>query len=197
MFEKPVDLNLYRDYLQYVRVPLCLEQVERKVRSGLYITPEDFEYDVYLIFKNCEAYNAPKKSDHMIALGKNAAKMFKKICINRFNVWENPEQYAPPPTEQRKRAPTPADDADQPVAKKAKADAPTGVTKSSSIGKTASVGKMASIGKSAPRISITAAAVAAAAAAAVQKKAGGAPKSNVPLPLHVAIAQIKEGFPLR
>lgn len=40
-------------------------------------TPEDFEYDVALIFKNCERYNGPKKNHHMVALGKHTAKLFR------------------------------------------------------------------------------------------------------------------------
>jgi hypothetical protein len=67
-------------------------------------------------------------------------------------------------------------------------------------------------GKTAPRISITASQVSSAAidaakatskspktvVSATQKKNTGAPpKSNQPVPLHIAIARVKEAFPLR
>jgi Bromodomain len=58
-FEKPVDVNVYRDYLQIVRVPICLEDVdvdvdgesdvdvERKGKNDQYDTLEDFEHYVH------------------------------------------------------------------------------------------------------------------------------------------------------
>jgi hypothetical protein len=41
------------------------------------VTPEDFEYDVSLIFKNCERYNGPKKNIVLVSLGKHTAKIFR------------------------------------------------------------------------------------------------------------------------
>ena len=41
------------------------------------VTPEDFEYDMSLIFKNCERYNGPKKNIHMLNLGKHTSKLFR------------------------------------------------------------------------------------------------------------------------
>ncbi len=40
-------------------------------------TPEDFEYDISLIFKNCDRYNGPKKNHHLVNLGKHTAKIFR------------------------------------------------------------------------------------------------------------------------
>ena len=37
-----------------------LKTVENKIFLGTYQLPEDFEYDVNLIFKNCEAYNVSR-----------------------------------------------------------------------------------------------------------------------------------------
>ena len=37
----------------------------------------DFEYDVSLIFKNCDKYNGAKHNVLMIALGKYTAKVFR------------------------------------------------------------------------------------------------------------------------
>ena len=46
-------------------------------QHSLSFTLVDFEYDVSLIFKNCERYNAPKNNVHMVALGKFASKTFR------------------------------------------------------------------------------------------------------------------------
>jgi hypothetical protein len=37
----------------------------------------DFEYDVSLIFKNCDKYNGAKNNIHMVTLGKYTAKVFR------------------------------------------------------------------------------------------------------------------------
>jgi len=54
-FEMPVDTTLVPDYLQIVKNPMNLQAIDRKIENGSYKTPEDFEYDVNLIFKNCES----------------------------------------------------------------------------------------------------------------------------------------------
>lgn len=43
----------------------------------LHCTILDFEYDVSLIFKNCEKYNGAKNNIHMLTLGKYTAKVFR------------------------------------------------------------------------------------------------------------------------
>ena len=54
-----------------------LETIAKKIDQGVYVTAEDFEYDVSLVFKNCERYNLPKKNVHMLTIGKHAAKLFR------------------------------------------------------------------------------------------------------------------------
>ena len=76
-FEKPVDTSVFTDYLKFVDTPMDLETVERKIGSDAYATPEDFEYDILTIFRNCDKYNAPKKNFHMVTLGKHTAKVFR------------------------------------------------------------------------------------------------------------------------
>eukprot|EP00581_Thalassiosira_minuscula_P010553 CAMPEP_0183712840 /NCGR_PEP_ID=MMETSP0737-20130205/7896_1 /TAXON_ID=385413 /ORGANISM="Thalassiosira miniscula, Strain CCMP1093" /LENGTH=752 /DNA_ID=CAMNT_0025941553 /DNA_START=130 /DNA_END=2385 /DNA_ORIENTATION=+ len=83
-FEKPVDTAVFADYIEFVETPMDLETVDRKIESGSYMTPEDFEYDVALIFKNCEYYNAPKKNFHMVNLGKHTAKIFRKLFAEKM-----------------------------------------------------------------------------------------------------------------
>lgn len=190
-FEKVVDLNVYRDYLQCVRVPMCLEQIERKIKMEQYLTPEDFEYDVHLIFKNCEAYNAPKNSEHMVAMAKYGTKVFRKLFIQRMKAHENPEAAV-----EKKRANSPVPSTEQAL-KKVKV-----VPAATQVGPRVSFGSM----------SVSTSTVAASARPksvspkppsgfSGKQKSGVVAISNLkpnqPVPLHVAIAQVKERFPLR
>lgn len=185
-FEKVVDLAVYRDYLQFVQTPMDLETVERNVKAGVYETPEDFEYDVNLIFKNCEAYNAPRKTDQMVAMGKNGAKEFRKLFLKRMKAYENPEEVASTSAStNKKRSASPM----QP------------------IGSAAGGGKSAKRAKledkpprsATPRISITASTSVATVDAVTKTKAKIPPpqKKEGPVPLHVAIAEVKSRYPLR
>lgn len=76
-FEKPVDTTMFTDYLKFVDTPMDLETVDGKIEQDFYLTPEDFEYDILTIFRNCEKYNTPKKNVHMVTLGKHTAKVFR------------------------------------------------------------------------------------------------------------------------
>ena len=185
-FEKPVDLAVYHDYLQYAPTPMDLESVERKVKGGVYETAEDFEYDVLLVFRNCEAYNAPRKTDQMVAMGKYGAKEFRKLFAKRMKAHENPEAESI-----KKRSASPA--TAQPGGKSTKRmkldtdKPPRSLT---------------------PRISIASSTAAdAAKAAAAKAKAKSPPNNNIlkkkdgepnqPVPLHVAISEVKSRYPLR
>ena len=44
----------------------------------------DFEYDMSLIFKNCDKYNGAKNNVHMLTLGKYTSKVFKKLFSTRM-----------------------------------------------------------------------------------------------------------------
>lgn len=176
-FEKPVSVEDYPDYLQYVQSPMDLQTIERKSKGGQYEMPEDFEYDMSLVFKNCETYNAARKGDHLVAMAKYGAKQFRRLFVNRMRTFEDPTAK-----EEAKEAYSSVN----PMNKKIKIEAGGGVSK----------------GKSAPRISITAAQV--SSAAAVTAKAAKLPtvpstnknraqpvKANQPVPLHIAIARVK------
>jgi hypothetical protein len=187
-FEKPVDLSVYQDYLQFAPTPMDMDTVERKVTSGAYETPEDFEHDILLIFKNCEAYNVHRKSDQLVAMGKYGAKEFRKLFSKRMKAHENPE------ADSKKRAlsPGPAPSVGGKSAKRVKVEQdkpPRSAT---------------------PRISITmpSAAEEAKVSAAKSKLAKSPPNTaatlkkkegepNQPVPLHVAISEVKSRYPLR
>lgn len=206
-FEKPVSLLTFPDYAQHVSEPMDLQTVERKIKAGtVYETPEDFEYDMTLVFKNCEIYNSKRNAQHPVSMAKSAMRKFRTIFYAKMNAFEDP---AASPLKQPDRAPSSSSsvqpDAQPPPNKKLKIDV------SSLAGGAAAGGK----GKSAPRISIKASQISSATSAAQRIKPPPLPKSSsninksgsqpstpkpkpqVPVPLHVAIAKVKEAFPLR
>jgi hypothetical protein len=194
-FEKPVSVTSFPDYPQIIQAPMDLGMVERKVKSAAYSTPEDFEYDMLLIFQNCITYNAARKTDHLVAMGKYGIKYFRKIFAAKMKPFDDPSSVSSPkesassPEATRKNPPDGA--AQQGPAKKLKMEAGAGVSR----------------GKSAPRISLTSSKLTSAAEVTKQPPPRAntpQPKSSVPkskpgqpVPLHIAIAQVKEQFPLR
>ena len=199
-FERPVSVATFSDYPQHVSSPMDLQTVERKVKSAAYMTPEDFEYDMLLIFNNCVTYNAARKVDHMVAVGKHGLKHFRRLFANKMRFLDDPSaSVAPSPKEvESKRQSSPEGGATQGTPKKTKLE--TGVSR----------------GKIAPRISLNlggGGAASASTATAAPNKAKMSPKPtpaalpkpklsinvkpNQPVPLHIAISRVKESFPLR
>lgn len=191
-FEKPVSLAAFPDYPIHVKEPVDLQAIERKVGSDQYSTVEDFEYDFYLMFRNCEVYNAQRGGDHLVSMAKHGAKQFRKIFYSKIRGFEDPSSFSPPKPE---TALASSKDEVQPPLKKIKIN-PIGASK----------------GKTAPRLSIPAshsnlgaderpvAKSPKTVATGTQKKAGATimtPKPSQPVPLHIAIARVKEAFPLR
>lgn len=189
-FEKPVSLSDYPDYLQYIETPMDLQSVERKVKASSYNMAEDFEYDMNLVFRNCEIYNAPRKGEHLVNMARYGTKQFRKVFALRMRAFEDPGSVTTK-EEVKESAVIPSV---SPPNKIMKLESDGGVSK----------------GKSAPRISIAAAQV-----SSVQEKAAQAAKAsklqtatsnknrsqpvkpNQPVPLHIAIARVKEAYPLR
>jgi len=189
-FEQPVNVALFPDYPKYVQMPMDLSTVESKVKSGAYETAEDFEFDINLIFRNCEAYNGPKKNTHIVAMAKYCSKTFRKLYSKRMAALleSGDAESAPVATSsssgEKKRSISPASGAgaanDARPPKKIKLDL--------------------SAVRTAPRISITAAQLASSASREKNPKPRASTPTSTPdepVPLHVAIAQIKESFPLR
>ena len=83
-FEKPVNTAVFTDYTSIVEQPIDLQQIERRIKSNGYPTPEDFEYDIQLIFKNCETYNATRNGQHLIAMAKYGARKFRMLFYNKL-----------------------------------------------------------------------------------------------------------------
>lgn len=169
-FEKPVPLSSFPDYTQKVKVPMDLQTVEKKVKSAAYGTPEDFEYDVLLIFQNCISYNSGRNVDHLVSLGKYGTKQFKRIFGTKIKVLDDPSSVPPP--------------------KESKVAVISGASKKIKVDVAAS--------KVAPRISLSSAQLTSVEKSTQRPKASKSkPKANQPVPLHIAISQVKEKFPLR
>jgi Bromodomain len=145
---------------------------------------------VNLIFRNCEAYNAPKKSEHMMSLGKYGTKAFRKLFLQRMKAYENPEFVV-----EKKREVSPANFPEQPQ-KKVKIEA----TAAQVAPRMVSSAAPTAITSSTPA---RAKSVSPKPPSSISNKLKSAPpaisnlKPNQPVPLHVAIAQVKERFPLR
>lgn len=58
-FNTPVDITVYKDYLETVSKPMDFGTVKRQLESGQYTTPDAFLADVRLVFNNAQAYNKP------------------------------------------------------------------------------------------------------------------------------------------
>jgi hypothetical protein len=164
-----------------------LQTVERKVKAAVYSTPEDFEFDMLLIFNNCISYNSIRKADHLVSMGRYALKNFRKIFSAKMKPFDDPSSVV---VASSPKAVVPAESAASAVRK----DPPMGVAQQGAS-------KKLKIDVSRPRITLSASAAAAAAAARPKTPTPKAsvPKSkpNQPVPLHIAIAQVKEQFPLR
>lgn len=193
-FEKPVSVAEYPDYMKIVQFPMDLQTIDRKTKSGQYATPEDFEYDMILMFQNCINYNNSRKIDHLVSMGRSGLSKFRKAFSAKMKAFEDPSSLpivsslVPMDSSMTVRKDPPAGGAEQGPSKKLKID--VGVSR----------------GKTAPRISLNAA-VLSDAQKALQNQGRKSPKpppttapkakSNQPVPLHIAIAQVKERFPLR
>ncbi|KAL3921604.1 MAG: hypothetical protein SGILL_002666 [Bacillariaceae sp.] len=184
-FERQVSIISFPDYMSMIPAPMDLQTVERKTKTGQYITPEDFEYDVMLIFQNCITYNTQKKNDHLVNLGRFGLKTFRRIFGAKMKVVDDPSSVVilqPPSVGTGVRKDPPGGSGDQGPSKKAKID----------------VG-----GVSRPRITLTMSDAQKAAARGRQSPklptsdSAPKPRSNQPVPLHIAIARVKERFPMR
>lgn len=182
-FEKPVSVALTPDYMSYVQHPMDLQTVERKTKNAQYVTPEDFEYDVLLVFQNCIVYNTAKKDDHLVALAKNGRSVFSKIFKAKMKQLDDPSSLS---VTGGIRKDPPIDAESQGPSKKPKIE-PSGSS------------------RPVPRITIKATTISEAQKLSQSRKTSkpgepDAPKpnpSNQPVPLHIAIARVKEQFPLR
>ena len=218
-FEKPVNLVVYKDYLQYVTTPMDLETIERNIQSNRYDTPEDFEHDVHLVFKNCEAYNAPRKTDQLVAIGKYGAKEFRKLFAKRMKAYEQPSTTTSTTSSSSNNADSKSHSGDkrsspnnsgQPSAKRTKAEhggkqAPQSRVHSSDTTTTTTSSSNKRSKSPKPSSNSGSNSGGAGGGKRMRNSPHTVPSSsnnnnsnkNQPVPLHVAIAEVKQRFPLR
>ncbi|KAI8622708.1 hypothetical protein BC830DRAFT_1162776 [Chytriomyces sp. MP71] len=67
VFCYPVDDNLFPDYRQIVRTPLCLADIRDKCRAKMYRTADAFMNDMILIQENSGMFNGPQNPITQIA----------------------------------------------------------------------------------------------------------------------------------
>jgi len=85
VFEKPVDLLRYKDYLEVVSRPMCLQKVEENLYTGVYSSIQMFGKDVKQIFINAKSYNPSTNQVHQWAAEQEAIfdAMFKHATQGR------------------------------------------------------------------------------------------------------------------
>jgi len=97
-FYKPVqveELGLH-DYLDIIKQPMDLNSIKAKMEKREYATPQDFAYDVRLIFSNCYKYNPP---DHdVVKMARKLQDVFEYKFAKMPDELETPTEQALPPT---------------------------------------------------------------------------------------------------
>jgi hypothetical protein len=182
-FENPVPISEYPTYPQFVENPMDVSTIEKKIKRNDYNTPEDFEYDMTLIFNNCIVFNTSRNDDHMVNVGKYCLNKFRKVFGNKMKLVDDPTATISPSPKQLLSSPDVS--GTQGAAKKLKMD--PGVQKG---------------GKMAPRLSLSLSSDKMAKLKASSTTAAPPPprpktKPGQPVPLHIAISQVKQQFPLR
>lgn len=66
-FNAPVDVNVYKDYLDKVATPMDFGTIKKNLDTGRYRHPEQFVEDVRLVFNNARMYNKPGSDVHVMA----------------------------------------------------------------------------------------------------------------------------------
>mmetsp|Transcript_6146 Transcript_6146/g.7562 ORF Transcript_6146/g.7562 Transcript_6146/m.7562 type:complete len:2429 (+) Transcript_6146:71-7357(+) len=111
-FEKPIDTEIYKDYCEIIETSISLQEIEGKIESGVYETPEDIELDLETVFRNCEKYNKPKGNDHVVKLGHVMMKASRRIFLNKMKSYDvgsmgnNKGQFSQRSNKKERRRPT-------------------------------------------------------------------------------------------
>ncbi|KAI5152450.1 bromodomain-containing factor 1 [Enteropsectra breve] len=133
----PVALNI-PDYFEKIQNPMDISTVKRKLDSGEYRTPGEFNADMALMFSNCFTYNSPGNPVH--EMGKTLQRLYTSL-YSSLPVKLAPVKLVPekksvsdkkpgsetkkPVSEEKKRAPSNSSDAND-GALKVKRQAKTG-----------------------------------------------------------------------
>lgn len=58
-FHEPVDTTIVVDYLDYIKDPVDLSLIAKRIESGQYISKGALRADLVKMIENCTAYNTP------------------------------------------------------------------------------------------------------------------------------------------
>ncbi|KAL0077242.1 Bromodomain-containing protein [Phycomyces blakesleeanus] len=103
-FLAPVDIVALNipDYPSIVKNPMDLSTIESKLAEGFYDSPEAFEADIRLMFKNCYLYNPPAVPVHR--MGRELEKVFdEKWKQKPVPVQETFEEFEPVESDEDER----------------------------------------------------------------------------------------------
>lgn len=67
-FNTPVNMEIYKDYLEKVQTPMDFGTIKRKLDAKEYTHPDEVLTDVRLVFNNAKAYNKPGSDVHVMAV---------------------------------------------------------------------------------------------------------------------------------
>ncbi len=130
-----------------------------------------------LIFKNCEAYNVPKRNLHIVNLAKYCAKSFRKQYSTRIRAFDAGNETAPSVEEKpSKKRPSPKNAAEAPAPPAKRIRKSPATVAPVAKPQTSTTIKVKAPKKTLPRIVI---------------------RTDGPLPRHVAVAKIKQEFSTR
>ena len=89
-FLEPVDPEILGipDYFQVIKEPMDFSKVEKRLRSGFYKTPLEFEEDVRKIWDNATTYNKPNTEIYHMTL--EISQLFERLLLDEENAFSGP-----------------------------------------------------------------------------------------------------------
>ena len=95
-FIKPIDRRVLPEYFETIKRPMCLQNLQFKLKDGRYPTVESFLDDVSLIWSNARIYNGEDSAYGRVAtyLENEMKKRFSKVAPNEIVSWVRKVQKA-------------------------------------------------------------------------------------------------------
>merc|ERR1719223_1127836 len=96
LFQEPVSIIDFPDYLEYVDTPMDLSTVRKKLGTKKYQGPENFARDMRKIWNNCKVYNQHGSQIWHVAdyLSKRFERLYAAWVIafrDKYLRWANPK----------------------------------------------------------------------------------------------------------
>jgi len=102
-FLEPVDPEILGipDYFQVIKEPMDFSKVEKRLRSGFYKTPLEFEEDVRKIWDNATTYNKPNTEIYHMTL--EISQFFERLLSEEDTAFSGPSLTKLPPIKPPKK----------------------------------------------------------------------------------------------